>query len=181
MRAGFVYFAANEHGHIKVGFSIDPVERAQRLHYDATKSPQCETIKLLAQIPGTIELETTLHRQLKQFRVEGTWEWYWSNPGLIELISGLPTVFAEPPLAHSGTYVAICLNPQEKIGTPYDESWDLSSIPEPQFNSEHARRNSAKRKTHSGGKDGRPRTDAPRCACGLMTAKLAAIRKHKCQ
>lgn len=36
---------------------------------------------------------------------------------------------------------------------------------------------------NSGGKRhgaGRPRTDAPRCACGLMTAKLAAIRKHAC-
>lgn len=28
---------------------------------------------------------------------------------------------------------------------------------------------------------GRPRSDAPRCACGAYTAKLAAIRKHECE
>jgi hypothetical protein len=27
---------------------------------------------------------------------------------------------------------------------------------------------------------GRKRSDAPRCACGAMTAKLAAIRRHVC-
>lgn len=34
-----------------------------------------------------------------------------------------------------------------------------------------------KRTTRTGG---RPRTDAPRCPCGKMTAKLATIRKHEC-
>ena len=27
---------------------------------------------------------------------------------------------------------------------------------------------------------GRPRSDAPRCPCGAMTAKRAAARKHVC-
>jgi hypothetical protein len=27
---------------------------------------------------------------------------------------------------------------------------------------------------------GRPRSDAPRCPCGEMTAKRAAARRHKC-
>ncbi len=29
-------------------------------------------------------------------------------------------------------------------------------------------------------KGGRKRTDAPRCACGTMTARLAQIKFHKC-
>jgi hypothetical protein len=44
-----------------------------------------------------------------------------------------------------------------------------------------ARELQSMRKTKSGGRNGgRPKSDAPRCACGQMTAKLAAIRKHKC-
>lgn len=31
-----------------------------------------------------------------------------------------------------------------------------------------------------GGEKGRPRGTAPRCACGMMTAKRAAARAHKC-
>lgn len=43
---------------------------------------------------------------------------------------------------------------------------------------EGARALAAKRKTFSAG---RPRTDAPRCPCGAMTAKRAAARKHRCE
>ena len=39
---------------------------------------------------------------------------------------------------------------------------------------------SAQRKTHSGGKDGRPRS-ADRCPCGVMTKARAAQRRHVCQ
>lgn len=55
--------------------------------------------------------------------------------------------------------------------------------------SEYFRRLSAMRKTRSGGGGrkgqrggpGRPRSDAPRCPCGAMTAKRAAARAHKCE
>lgn len=40
----------------------------------------------------------------------------------------------------------------------------------------------ALRKKKSGGTNGgRPRSDAPRCACGLMTVKCAAARCHVCK
>jgi hypothetical protein len=31
-----------------------------------------------------------------------------------------------------------------------------------------------------GRRGGRPRSDAPRCACGKMTSKRAEARRHKC-
>ena len=37
--------------------------------------------------------------------------------------------------------------------------------------------NAGKREVRAGG---RPRGDAPRCKCGEMTERLAAIRGHKC-
>jgi hypothetical protein len=39
-----------------------------------------------------------------------------------------------------------------------------------------ARRMSRKRKTHSGGAEGRPRKDAPRCPCEAMTLARAMAR-----
>lgn len=42
-----------------------------------------------------------------------------------------------------------------------------------------AREMNSRRKTRAAG-PGRPRTDAPRCACGAMTQKLAELRYHKC-
>lgn len=39
----------------------------------------------------------------------------------------------------------------------------------------------AKRRKSIGRNGGRPRTDAPRCPCGRMTARLAALRCHHCE
>jgi hypothetical protein len=50
--------------------------------------------------------------------------------------------------------------------------------------SDLARALAAKREKPTGGARegaGRPRSDAPRCACGAMTRKLAAIRRHECK
>jgi hypothetical protein len=49
--------------------------------------------------------------------------------------------------------------------------------------SDLARALAAKREKPTGGARpgaGRPVSDAPRCSCGAMTAKLAGIRKHVC-
>lgn len=184
MTTGFVYFAANEHGHIKVGFSKDPITRMQGILYGGTQRPDCSRIRLLAQIVGSFTIETSLHEQLRPFRIDGTSEWYWSNPGLRELILRIAERFEDPPISTTDVHVTLCLSmssvPIGQAGMPYDSSWALDSIPEEQFNSEHARRNSLKRKTHSGGKHGRPRSNAPRCPCGKMTAKRAESRNHKC-
>jgi len=53
----------------------------------------------------------------------------------------------------------------------YSSSWDLSTIPEDIWASEHGRRNAAKRSTF-----GRPKSDAPRCPCAAMTLKRAQAR-----
>jgi hypothetical protein len=34
---------------------------------------------------------------------------------------------------------------------------------------------------HNGRAGGRPRSDAPRCPCGAMTARRAETRRHKCE
>jgi hypothetical protein len=50
-------------------------------------------------------------------------------------------------------------------------------MPRKLSSSDAARALQAMRKTRKGG---RPRTDAPRCQCGKMTAKRAAARSHRC-
>ncbi len=55
-------------------------------------------------------------------------------------------------------------------------------LSEAQIKSLWASYTSGKRLHPSGGHSGgRPRSDAPRCECGQMTAARAAQRKHKCQ
>jgi len=46
--------------------------------------------------------------------------------------------------------------------------------------SARARRIAKMRKTYGAG-PGRPRSNAPRCACGAMTLKRALARGHHCQ
>lgn len=53
--------------------------------------------------------------------------------------------------------------------------------PSKQARSEAGRLLNSLRKTRSGGHNGgRPRSGAPRCACGEMTLKRALARGHKC-
>src|SRR5579875_519578 len=60
-----------------------------------------------------------------------------------------------------------------------DCGWDLTTIPEAVFFSEVQRRRGVKGGGPRPG-SGRPRTKAPRCPCGAMTAKRAKARAHKC-
>lgn len=46
----------------------------------------------------------------------------------------------------------------------YKPTWELDTIPEPEFNSEHGRRNAAKRKVKAGGHSGGRK---PSCICGV--------------
>jgi hypothetical protein len=62
----------------------------------------------------------------------------------------------------------------------WTDNIDPATIPDEVLKREWARRNSLKRKTYGAG-TGRPRSNAPRCPCGEMTAKRAAARKHVCQ
>lgn len=54
-------------------------------------------------------------------------------------------------------------------------------MPRPQgsLSTDQARQMASKRR-HYGAGTGRPRSAAPRCACGAMTAKRANARGHKC-
>ena len=68
--SGFVYFIADEHPHfIKIGYSSkNPIDRMAALQ---TGSPL--KLRLLAQIPGDIELERKLHRTFAPLRLHGEW------------------------------------------------------------------------------------------------------------
>lgn len=57
--------------------------------------------------------------------------------------------------------------------TGYSERWDLTTIPDDKLKSEKARRNSAKRKTHSGGRNGRPL----KCECGKCETCLRRAKR----
>ena len=64
----------------------------------------------------------------------------------------------------------------------WSKTFVMASIPDAVLKAENARRNARKRwDREDPGPSGRRRSDAPRCACGAMTAKLAAIRCHRCE
>lgn len=65
-RDGYVY-CARSGGKIKIGFSTAPEARIEQL---ATGNPD---IELLGYIPGTIKLETALHKRFAKSRVAGEW------------------------------------------------------------------------------------------------------------
>jgi undecaprenyl pyrophosphate synthase len=57
---------------------------------------------------------------------------------------------------------------------------DPATIPDEVLKSEWARRNSAKRKTHKGGTDGRPKVVKHCDKCGADIVGAREFRKHKC-
>lgn len=63
----------------------------------------------------------------------------------------------------------------------WNEYWDLSTIPEDLFRSEHGKRSNARRRTHSGGvvwSEHRPRYSRCRCEkCNIKRAKRKAKPK----
>jgi hypothetical protein len=83
---GFVYFARDENTRlIKIGFSCDPNRRLGHLRW----SEQSE-ITLLATVPATQRLESSLHRMMKPMRHHG--EWYSPSP----FIDACLAIIAEP-------------------------------------------------------------------------------------
>lgn len=79
---GFVYFLSS-HGLVKIGFSTRLEQRIQALR---ASSPV--VLELVAAIPGTRQLETSLHQQFKKLRKHG--EWFLAAEPLSSYILGLP-------------------------------------------------------------------------------------------
>jgi hypothetical protein len=111
---GYVYFAANEHGHVKVGFSRNPADRIKALVHTSLIPDGTKTIRLLAQIPECSRaVEYHIHRQLRRFQISGTTEWFESNPGLHRLIMETLERFDPPPPIANPVDIAISLDPEE--------------------------------------------------------------------
>lgn len=66
---------------IKIGFS-DHVKT--RIAAWSATLPQ--KIKVLKTMPGTIEDERWIHSQLKEYRVEGSREWYYPFPEVLDYL-----------------------------------------------------------------------------------------------
>ena len=66
---------------IKIGFSLNP---AKRIAVWSASLPQ--RLQVLKIIPGDREDESWLHVHWKEFRVEGTREWYYPFPELLDYI-----------------------------------------------------------------------------------------------
>ena len=165
----FVYFASDQHGHVKIGYSTNPGARVQQLMNGTTLNPTPHAqITLLAKSPGTFDTETKLHRVFSPFRVSGTKEWYFSNTSLCFLIRSIAG-YIEPPEPVSeltmdlieAAFMSVDLSrveDNEYIG-------NLKTIPDAAFNSEAGRRRSVKANVPRGGTRagaGRPRS----CECG---------------
>ncbi len=73
-----------------------------------------------------------------------------------------------------------------KPNPPYsdhEQRWaeKLLAAPDRPLIAEAGRRRNTLRRSASGGRNGgRPKSNAPRCACGKFTAAYAAKRGHKC-
>lgn len=59
----------------------------------------------------------------------------------------------------------------------YIPAWNLATIPDTLWHSENARRRSAARKTHAGG---RPPIERPCPRCGATCPSASAARAHRC-
>ena len=53
---------------VKVGWALDPVARMFTL-----QTGQAADLTLIAVLPGTIHLESDLHRRLQRYRIRGEW------------------------------------------------------------------------------------------------------------
>lgn len=81
---GFVYFIQSGAGPIKIGFTVgDPIDRMKTLQ---TGSPK--TLRLLAAIKATPQMERFLHKALRRHRLRGEW---FRAVGVLPLISDGPT------------------------------------------------------------------------------------------
>ena len=73
MSTGFIYFIrSGSRGPIKIGYTADPIARLSQLQV----ANPCE-LKLLGCVPGTLDVERAIHRELSGHRLRG--EWYVVN------------------------------------------------------------------------------------------------------
>lgn len=79
VKSGFVYFIKADSGKIKIGWSVDPIERLKTLQ---TGSP--EILTLIGCIRGTREDEGVFHRMFKHYRLHC--EWFSYDENLLEYI-----------------------------------------------------------------------------------------------
>lgn len=77
-----IYFAKNEFGDIKIGFSCNPKKRLTSLK----KEYRCDIV-ILAYINGSREDESLLHNRFSHLRFKG--EWFHASHDLLSYISSL--------------------------------------------------------------------------------------------
>lgn len=80
---GWVYFARDDRGRIKIGWSADPVRRVAGL-----QTAHAEDLELLGSAPGRKASETEHHERFDGFRIRR--EWFAPGAPLLAYIAALP-------------------------------------------------------------------------------------------
>ena len=77
-----VYFIRAATGEIKIGHAKDPLKRLNDL-----QTGQPAPLRLLATMPGGVEVERELHDRFAEFHLQG--EWFFATERLLGFIEGL--------------------------------------------------------------------------------------------
>jgi hypothetical protein len=77
----WVYFIADGHGHIKIGYATNV-----RTRFDDLQVANASALTIMLTIPGGNKLESELHKRFADHRVRG--EWFRLVPEIIDFIAG---------------------------------------------------------------------------------------------
>jgi hypothetical protein len=79
-KRGHIYFIADEHERIKIGFAIDPEKRLKTF-----QNSNADELTILLIVPGTYHKEKTLHERFSYLRIGDT-EWFEKAPEIVEFM-----------------------------------------------------------------------------------------------
>lgn len=86
---GYVYLASCSPGYLKVGFSVNPIERVYAIgrHHGYPKDADIKTIQFVRCLPGETFDEFLWHVRMSEFRAKGHLEWYRDSKEAREVLS----------------------------------------------------------------------------------------------
>lgn len=77
-------YVAKTKNFVKIGYSTNVKRRINQL-----QSANPEPVELVDSIPGTLELERSIHDKLSPYRCEGGNEWYRMTPEVVNFVNNI--------------------------------------------------------------------------------------------
>lgn len=182
-REGFIYFIITLDPFLKIGFTIDPEKRLVAMRNPNRNYPHPKGLKrpvilrYCLFVEGTIRQEHLLHVRFKAELVDGCREWFHCGGETESFLERLEGCEEDTRAAAIAEFVrGVQLKGEEKppAGSPVACPHCGRSITRAEIGAMLTHM----RVTRAGG---RPRSKLGRCPCGLMTAKRAKARGHKCE